>query len=546
MGKTNAKNRNNLFFSGVLILTVANLLVKVIGLIYKIPLHQYLGDEGMGYFNSAYRIYTAFYLVSTGGLPVAVSILVSRARAQGNKKEVKTIFKSAVTLFFCIGAIGALIMIIGAKGFANLMGNGPAYLSILAIAPTLFFICICSAIRGYFQGYQNMLPTAVSEVLEALGKLVLGILFAVYALDKGYSLPAVAAFALLGLTLGVFAGTVYIVIHRIFFKSEAYDAEFIDNPDAPVRSVKQIIKALFIIAIPISVSSSVMSIADLIDTVVIQRTLQALGHTRAMASALFGNYSTLAVPMYNMPTVLIYPISCSIVPYVSSAIAENNMEKAKEVMTSSLKIASLIAIPSALGLSVLSKPILSLLFSNAESVNRAAPLLSVLAIAVFFVGMLSVTNAILQANSHERLPIISMFTGAVVKVAMSFILMNILGRVASGYEMFGAPLGTVLCYMTIAILNFIFIAKKIGLVPDFKAVFLKPFLAAVPCVIAAMLSYKLLESGNAKIATLAAIMVAVIVYLIAVLLFRVISKEEIMMMPKGKKIYGLLHKMKLM
>ena len=530
----------------MLILTVANLLVKVIGLIYKIPLHQYLGDEGMGYFNSAYRIYTAFYLVSTGGLPIAVSILVSRARAQGNKKEVKAIFKSAVSLFFCIGAIGTLIMVVGAKGFANIMGNGPAYLSILAIAPTLFFICICSAIRGYFQGYQNMLPTAVSEVLEALGKLILGILFAVYALDKGYGLPTVAAFALLGLTLGVFAGTAYIILHRVFFKSEAFDAEFVEDPNAKARSVKQIIKALFIIAIPISVSSSVMSIADLIDTVVIQRTLQNLGHTRQWASVLFGNYSTLAVPMYNMPTVLIYPISCSIVPYVSSAIAENNMEKAKEVMTSSLKIASLIAIPSTLGLSVLSKPILSLLFSTPESVDRAAPLLSVLAIAVFFVGMLSVTNAILQANGHERLPIISMFTGAFVKVAMSFILMNVLGRLASGYEMFGAPLGTVLCYMTIAILNFIFIAKKIGLVPDFKAVFLRPFMSALPCVLAAMLSYKLFEGYHEKLATLIAICVAVLVYFIAIFLFKAITKDEIMMMPKGKKIYGVLHKMKLM
>ena len=535
-----AKDRNNLFFSGVLILTVANLLVKVIGLIYKIPLHSLLGDGGMGYFNSAYRIYTAFYLVSTGGLPVAVSILVSRARAQGNKREVKAIFKSAVSLFVVIGAIGTGIMAIGSKGFANLMGNPPAYICILAIAPTLFFICICSAIRGYFQGYQNMLPTAVSEVLESLGKLVLGIIFAGYALSKGYHLSVVAAFALLGLTLGVFVGTAYIVIHRFFFKTEPYDAEFAENLDEQPRSMKQIIKALFIIAIPISVSSSVMSVADLIDTVVIQRTLQSLGYTKDIANAMFGNYSTLAVPMYNMPTVLIYPISCSIVPYVSSALAENNMKKAKEVMTSSLKIASLLAIPSALGLSVLAKPILSLLFKNKASVETAAPLLSVLSIAVFFVGMLSVTNAILQANNHERLPIISMLTGACVKILMSFVLMR------TGLEMFGAPLGTVLCYITIAVMNFIFIAKKIGLVPDFKSVFLKPFLASLPCVVAAMLSYKIFAGFHEKLATLIAICVAVVVYLIAVLVFKAVTEDEIVMLPKGKKLYALLKKMKLM
>lgn len=535
-----SKNRNNLFFSGVVVLTVANLLVKVIGLLYKIPLHNLLGDEGMGYFNSAYRIYTAFYLVSTGGLPIAVSIMVSRARAQGNRKEVKAIFKAAVSLFMVVGAAGTAIMAVGSNGFAALMGNEPANICILAIAPTLFFICICSAIRGYFQGYQYMLPTAISEVLESLGKFLLGIIFATYAISKGYHLSVVAAYALLGLTLGVFIGTAYIVFHRLFFKSEEFDAEFNEVSNASSRTTSQIIKALFVIAIPISVSSSVMSVADAIDSVVIQRTLQSIGYTKEVATALFGNYSTLAVSMYNMPTVLIYPISASIVPYVSSALAENDKEKAKSVMTTSLKIASLIAIPSALGLSVLSKPILSLLFSKKESVEMADPLLSVLAIAVFFVGMLSVTNAILQANNYERLPIISMITGALVKIGSTFVLMR------SGLEMYGAPLGTVLCYMTIAVLNFIFIAKKVGLVPDFKEVFLKPFFAALPCALSAMGAYFLFDGFHEKVATLIAIAVAVIVYLFAVLLFKAITKEEILMVPKGKKVYSLLNKLKLM
>lgn len=539
-----SKKRNDLLFSGVVILTFANILVKVIGLLYKIPLHNLLGDEGMGYFNAAYKIYTMFYMVSTAGLPVAVSIMISSARTKGNRNEVKMIFKSALTLFLVIGALGTSIMMIGSHGFAGLMKNDPAYVCILAIAPTLFFICICSAIRGYFQGYQNMLPTAVSEVLESLGKFILGILFATYAMNKGYSLPVVAAFALLGLTIGVVVGTLYIVIHRVLFKSEEYDAEFVVDNSAPVRKMGQIIKALFAIAIPISISSSVMSVADAIDSIVIQRTLQTVSYTAKEATALFGNYSTLAVSLYNLPPVLIYPISCAIVPYISSALAENDKEKAKGVMTSSLKIASLISIPSALGLSVLSKPILGLLFSDGESVKKAAPLLSVLAIAVFFVGMLSVTNAILQANRHERMPIISMISGAVVKVSASYLFMRFV--LPSGYEMFGAPIGTVFCYMTIAILNFIFISKKIGLVPNFTEVFAKPFFAAVPCAVMAMLTYVLLDGVHEKIATLAAIAVAILVYLIAVLLFKAITKEEILMIPKGKKIYGLLHKLKLM
>lgn len=536
-----SKNRSNLFFSGVVILTVANILVKVIGLFYKIPMYSYLGNEGMGYFNSAYRIYTAFYLVSTGGLPIAVSLMVSEARAKGRRQEVKNIFKSAMGLFTVIGGIGTLIMAVGSKGFAAFSGNADTYICMLAIAPTLFFICICSAVRGFFQGYQNMLPTAISEVLESLGKLVLGILFAVYAINKGYDLPVVAAFALLGLTLGVVAGTVYILLHRLYFKSEQFDAEFSHIHDTSSRSVRQIIKTLFMIAIPISISSSVMSVADSFDSGIIQNSLQYLGYTAKEANAMWGDYSTLAIPLYNMPTVLIYPISASIVPYISSALAEKDMKKAREVMTSSLKIASLIAIPSALGLSVLSKPILNLLFGNeGGGVDFAAPLLSVLAIAVFFIGMLSVTNSILQANKFERLPIISMISGAIVKVISTNLLMRF------GLGMYGAPMGTVLCYLTICILNFIFIAKNVKLIPDFKAVFLKPFLSAVPCCLAAMGTYLLTRGFHEKIATLIAIAAAVVVYLVSVLLFKAITKDEILMIPKGKKVYGLLHKLKMM
>ncbi len=536
-----AKNRTNLFFSGVVILTVANLLVKAIGLLYKIPLQNLIGDEGMGYFNAAYRIYTMFYMVSTAGLPVAVSLMISESRAKGNRREVKEIFKSAVILFLIIGTAGTSIMFFGSKILAAVIKMDASYLCMMAISPTLLFICICSAVRGYFQGYQNMLPTAVSEVLEALGKLVLGMLFATFAIKQNYDLPVVAAFAILGLTIGVFAGSFYIVMHRVFFKSEEFDAEFEEDCNALVRSKGKIMRSLLKIAIPITLSSSVMSVADAVDVVVISRQLQSLGFTEEIAAQYYGNYTTLCVPLFNLPPVLIYPISYSIVPYISSALAENNIKKAKDVMTSSLKIAALLAIPSALGLSAMSKPILSLIFSNEASVEMATPLLSVLALSVFFLGMLSVSNALLQANKFERLPIVSMVAGAVVKLLSSYFLIG-----NKNIGMYGAPIGTFLCYLTITVLNFIFLAKKVGLLPDFTQVFFKPFLASVPAVLSAWLTYQLLQGFHDKVATLVAIVIAVIVYLIAVFLFKLIKKEEVLMIPKGNKIYGLLHKLKLM
>lgn len=536
------KDRKNLLLSGVLILTISNIIVKAIGLLYKIPLHSLLGDTGMGYFNAAYRIYTMFYMVSTAGLPVAVSIMISESRAKGRFKEVKTIFKVTLTLFCVIGLAGSSIMFFGSRMLASLIKLEASYYCMMAIAPTLFFICICSAVRGYFQGYQNMLPTAISQIMEAAGKLGLGMIFAFWAKSRGMEYNQIAAFALLGLTLGVLAGTVFILIYKALFKDYTYDAEFAHvGEDTSVRPVGTLIKALLLIAVPVTLSSSVMSISDAVDVVIISRRLQHIGMTEEFAASLYGNYTTLAVPLYNLPPVLIYPISYSIIPYISAALAENDNKKAKDVMTRSLKIAGLIAIPSALGLSALSKPILSLIFGRGKSVDMAAPLLSILAIAVFFVGMISVTSAILQSNKLQRVPIISMACGGLVKLASSFFLIG-----NSNIGIYGAPIGTCLCYFTITVINFAFIAKKIKLIPNFVQVFFKPFAASFLCVLAAVGIYKIAEPFNAKLATLASIAVAVVIYLIAILLIRAITKEDIELIPKGKKIYGVLHRLRLM
>lgn len=535
------KKSKNLLFSGVLILTLSNILVKAIGLLYKIPLQNLIHDEGMGYFNAAYRIYTLFYMVSTAGLPVAVSRMVSESRAKGNRKEVKAIIRSALLLFTVVGFVGTTIMAVGSKWFASLLAMENSYLSILAVAPTLFFICICSALRGYFQGYQNMVPTAVSEVLEALGKLGLGILFALYALKKGYDIPTVAAYTIFGLTIGVVVGTLYTIVHKIFFKTEKYDAEFGDlGEDVQARTTGALMKAILSISIPIMLSSVVMTLADTIDVALISRRLQDIGYAEKVATAKYGNYSTLAVPLFNLPPILIYPISASIVPYISAALAQKDTEKVRETMTRSLKVASLIAIPSALGLAVFSKPILSLLYRDVNSVEMAHPLLTVLAPAVFFLGMISVTNAILQATKHERLPIISMAAGSLVKIASSYFLIG-----NKSIEIFGAPIGTFLCYLTISLLNFIFIVKYTGMLPEFGKVFFRPFLSSVICVLSAFGVYKLLSVRFTRLATLLAIAFAVLVYVIAIFLTKAITEDDVMMLPKGEKLTKLLKKLKL-
>ena len=189
--------------SGVMILTVANLSVKVIGLLFKVPLSHLLGDEGMGYFNSAYTVYSWLYVIATAGIPLALSILISEASEQKDEERVRRIFRVAMSALFVLGAVGSSIMLLLSRQLANAIGSGDSRMAVFAIAPTLLFVSLSGGIRGYFQGRRNMLPTALSQLFEALGKLVLGVFFGIYAARRGEPTPIIAAYAILGVTIGV-------------------------------------------------------------------------------------------------------------------------------------------------------------------------------------------------------------------------------------------------------------------------------------------------------------------------------------------------------
>ena len=541
-GGSKTKKSTKLFFSGILVLTVSNLLMKAIGLLFKIPLNHVVGDTGMGYFNSAYAIYVTFFMISTAGLPMAVALLISESRAKGNIKQVKRIFNVSVVLFFIIGVVGMCAMMFGSKAFSALMKSEPTYLCIMAIAPTLFFICISSAIRGFFQGYQQMIPTAISQLIESLCKLLVGIMMAMWSISAGYEIHETAAFTVLGLTVGAALGMVFLVISKMIFKESKYNEEFVQLSDDEqiTEPVKVILKRLVIIAIPITLSASLLSLANFIDAIIVQSRLQAAGMTQLEATTVFGNYTTLAVPMFNLPPALIYPISYSIIPMIRATMVAGDKVRAKLIMESSLRVAVLIAVPSALGLSALSKPILNLFYTS-KSVEMAAPLLSILALSVFFLCILSVTNAILQACGHERKPIISMVVGAVVKLVSSYILIGI-----PGVGIYGTPISTFLCYLTVTSINFYFVAKYVGIIPKVRSVFVRPFAAAVLCMITAVGAYALFEKLHpGRLATLAAIAIAVAVYAVLIFVFKAISKEDVLLLPKGKKICSVLQKLKL-
>ena len=540
MKNTDNRNYSKQFFSGVAVLAISTFIVKIIGLFYKIPMMVYLGAEGMGYFNSAYEIYSLFFVVATTGIPVAISILVSENKTQRKLDNINKIFRISLITLGLLGLIGTVLLSVFHKQFATLIKNDASALSILAISPTVFLICISSAIRGYFQGNQTMIPTAVSQVIEALGKLLLGLGFAIIALNKGYNISQVAAFAILGLTLGVLISLLYLILYKIFYKIK-FSAN--ESTSSLTESNSQILKQLFIIAIPITLSSTILSLNKVIDMTMILSRLNAIGYTQKAANAIYGSYSTMAVSIYNLPATLITAISLPLVPILASAVEALDKEKEKSVISSSLKLTALISFPAGLGISVFSKQILSLLFiSQVEEIEYISPLLSLLGISIFLSSMITVTNAILQAYKQVGKPIISMICGVLVKFVFAFILIGI-----PSINIYGAPISTFFSTVVIVAINLYFIVKCSGKINSVLKLFIKPFISAFLAIVIGIGLYSIFNKFvNSKATIILVIGIVALIYLVCIIKLKIIDKEEILMIPNGELLIKILTKIHLL
>lgn len=514
-----SKRKKSTFLSGVLVLTISGLFVKIAGLMFKIPMNYIVGDTGMGYYNSAYSVYTMFYMLSTAGLPVAISVMVSEKRSCGNIKAAKLVYRLALAVFFVIGLAACLVMLIFPDLLARVIRSDNSAPSIAVAAPAMFFICISSALRGYFQGCGNMVPVALSQFIEAVGKLLFGVAAASFAVRQGYAVHIVAAYGVAGLTIGSLLGAVYLLFAKFFRRDRDLYTDSVHLSDERCGA-RDILKRFLVISFPITVSASVMSLTNMIDTALIQRILQNSGMSEEIAASLYGNYTSLAVPMFNLPPVLVYPIAYALVPSVAAAFASGNRALATERIESSIKYAVLIALPCALGLGCMADPILCL-FYKAESAHMASPLLTYLAPSSFFVCILAVTNATLQACGKERYPVISMLAGAAVKCASSIILLDRFGIA-------GAPISTFICYVTVTALNLYFTVKYTGIRLDLGKTLLLPLAGSVLCSLTAITGCSLLSAAaGIKIGCVAGIAAAGAVYFGFILLSGALEREEI-------------------
>ena len=591
MSEKASKKQNVL--NGAMVLVVATALVKVIGAVYKIPLTGIIGSLGRGYFASAYNIYTPIYAISMAGLPVAVSTIVSRNAALGKYRDVKQVMKITAPLFCLLGIVGTGVLLIAAKPYVNSVGSPLALYSVLAIAPSVLFCCIMSTYRGYYEGLRNMYPTAISQVIESLGKLVFGLSLSYGVInyahkqieltgevfgkvietdgDKAIIYAVAAAAAIFGVTLGTVIGAIFTILrHRI--KKDGISKEMIAG--SPLASPKKFtLKEIISISVPAAISSLVLNVTNFIDTWMIQNRLEgvveksfdtimnlygdsvnAAGIAREnIHTFLYGAYDTTLDFKNLVPTVLM-TLGVSAIPIVSAAVAQKDFKTVSSTVNTVFRTTMLIALPAGAGFFALAQPILTVFYNGTENQSGIAVAAPVLALYGLILPLLTVSSPLtnmLQAIGRADVPAKALALGCVFKVGLNYLLIGI-----PEINIKGAVFGTACFYVICIMYNYSVLRKETGVRIEIKTVIIKPLISALLCGGAAWGSYKVLSSvltfgdmssmlNGRTLSCVISIGVAVLVYGVSVLLLKTLVKEDILMLPKGEKIAEILAKYKL-
>ena len=523
------------FLQGAAWLAMAAAVVKLIGAVYKIPLKMVIGDAGYGYFVTAYDIYSVLLMISTAGLPVAMSRLVSQANSLGHYRQVRRIYNTARAIFLTLGALSSVLMVVFCRQLAAFQRQPDAWFAIACLGPCAFLVCRMSSYRGFFQGQGNMRPTSISQVLEAFVKLVVGLGAAIAFMYFTQDISYAAGGAILGVTSSCLVSAIF-----LFSKFRPAYRE-LPVTEEEVFSYQTTVKRLLAIAVPITIGSAGLQMLTVLETnLYMGQLLGSLGMTQAQADTTRGIYG-MCQTVFNMPCAFIVPITVSIIPAVTSHLTLLNDKAAKATEESAARITGLISLPCGVGLAVLAEPVMSLLGGySGEKLVLAASLMRLLGVCVFLYAGVQLTNAIMQAHGYAHIPVVNMLLCGAMKLAVVYILVG-----NPNIGIIGAPIGAIVCYLCIALLNNFSIGRKFTEKPAIIRNLLRSALPALIMGALVLLSYQgliLLLGRDASRIILCGIPVAVgvAVYLVAAVVFKSITREDCLLLPKGEKIAKLL------
>lgn len=601
-----ATEKKQSVLNGAMMLMFAVLLVKVIGLLFKIPLTDMIGAAGRGYFNSAYEIYTPIFAISMAGLPVAVSRMVAENIALGNYREPRMIRKVSQRLFIIVGVTGTLILLAAAYPYARFVANIRSLPAVLCVAPSIFFCCYMSTYRGYYEGLRNMTPTAISQVVEALGKLVVGLILAKLVTQAGMNqyesgmlasgnisatvfgnevtslaeansviTPWAAAGAVMGVTIGSVAAAVFLAIYYKIKGDGITRTQLVNSEKSSPSDV--LAKEMIKIAVPMVVSALILNITNLVDTVTIQSRLTSAieadsasvlqMHSAAINEAvrlsrinisdsaeivkyLWGSYG-MALDFRNLIPNLTLQLGISALPALAAAWAVKDKKGTKSTIELVLRICMLIGLPAGFGMAALATPLLTLIYgrgSSSDAIPVVAPIMVAYGIATALMAVSTPITNMLQAIGRTDIPVKSVVVGAICKITCNFILVG-----NPKINVYGAVVGTILFYVVIVACNLTSLLRISKVKVNWASILVKPLICAALCGVTAFAAYGLLSKifpvtntesilNMGTVSTVIAVGLAVVVYAISLLLLKGVAREDISVLPKGEKIAKTLEK----
>lgn len=510
-------NRQKSMLSGITILTFSGLLCKIVGALYRVPLSHLIGEDGIATYQLVFPTYNILLTISSAGFPVAVSRMVSYFIAKDDPRSAKRTMKLALYMLTVFGFVSMMLMILFSPSLAARTGDITTQPGFVAIAPALLLVCMMSALRGFLQGQQDMVPTAVSQLIEQVGKVLICLPMAYFGLR--ISVAYSAAGMLLGTSIAEGAALLY--MYCAYRRNRKVFSEIVQH-EQKAQSDKDLFKQLISLTVPITIGSCVIPFSSFIDSGMILNRMQQAGIAYETAKPLYGCYSGYVLTLINVPTAIATSIAMSIVPSISTAMARNDKEQLSKQSALGLRLGLILALPCSVGMSLLSRQILSLIyrFDDVGRLMTTSQIMSISSMTIILFTLVQATTGILQGMKKERIPVITLFIGVLVKIVLNYILIG-----TPGIGLFGAPIASLCCYGISLIPNMYYVYRLTHIKFNWMEGIIKPVLCTAFMGLVLIGAIRLLPDG--KIWTLVLVTIGAAAYLAIALVTKTITTQDL-------------------
>lgn len=524
--KSSANGKTKSIIGGVTVLGLSGLICKLVGVLFSIPLQWMIGLEGLGVYNAVFPTYNLLLTISSAGLPVAVSRLVAQSLAKDNPRNARQVFCTALLLLTILGCIATLIIFACSDLLSDhVVKMDDSQLGFQVIAPCVAMVCVLSAFRGFMQGQQNMTPTAISQLIEQVGKVAIALPLAyagkVMGAENGLSAAYGAAGALLGTTLVEAVALLYMVL--LYLRRRTAFDQLVQNPDEKLADSRAVAKQLLYISIPITIGACIVPLSQFVDSAMLMDRLQISGETYERAQKLYGLFTGTVIRLINIPTALALAVSMSLVPAISSAKALDDYDTINRQSDLGLRFAFLIGFPCSIGMSVLAEPMMYFFYGEtmeSEYLHLGGELLAVSSLTVVLFTVVQATSSILQGLGKQRIPMYTLIAGVACKILLNYVLIGI-----PGIGIHGAPIASLVCYTVSLVPNLYYVMRYGRVRLNLMGWFVRP--AAATAAMGVIVWLMTLVLPITRLMTLVEVAVGVAIYAGTAILYKAITKEDL-------------------